>query len=252
MMQKENTAGLVLYSRNYREKDKLVKIFTESFGKRMFFVKNFAQSKYISSLQNFTSCQLLCTVNDNGFSFIDDVSQVDTLQHLSEDIFANAHASYLISLADAAISDNQYDPALYAFLTKSLQLIDEKFDKEIVTNIFEVQILNRFGISINFSDCQICHRSNLPMDFSYKYGGCLCPDHVNEDLRRLQLDPNVLYLLHQFQEIPLDQLEKIAIKPEMKKKLRLFIDGLYDEYVGIQLKSKKFLDSMDSWSDIMK
>lgn len=38
-MRDAETQGLVLYSRNYKEKDKLVKIFTESFGKRMFFVK---------------------------------------------------------------------------------------------------------------------------------------------------------------------------------------------------------------------
>ena len=40
-MRDAETQGLVLYSRNYKEKDKLVKIFTESFGKRMFFVKKF-------------------------------------------------------------------------------------------------------------------------------------------------------------------------------------------------------------------
>ena len=43
-MRDAETQGLVLYSRNYKEKDKLVKIFTESFGKRMFFVKNFGKS----------------------------------------------------------------------------------------------------------------------------------------------------------------------------------------------------------------
>ena len=34
------TKGLVLFARNHREKDKLVKIFTEKYGKIMFFVKN--------------------------------------------------------------------------------------------------------------------------------------------------------------------------------------------------------------------
>ena len=68
----------------------------------------------------------------------------------------------------------------------------------------------------------------------------------------MQLDPNVIYLVNLFQEISLDQLEKISVKEEMKQKIRLFIDGLYDEYVGIHLKSKKFLDSMKDWADVMK
>lgn len=62
----------------------------------------------------------------------------------------------------------------------------------------------------------------------------------------------MIYLINLFQEISLDELKKISIKEEMKAKIRQFIDGLYDEYVGIHLKSKKFLDGMSGWADIMK
>ena len=236
-MRDAETQGLVLYSRNYKEKDKLVKIFTESFGKRMFFVKNFGKSPYASSLQAFTDGKLTATINDGGFSFIEDVSEV---------------VVYIISLADAAISDNQYDPALYGFLKRSLELLDQGFDMEVVTNIFELQVLHRFGISLNFSECAFCHKTVGPFDFSYKFSGCLCPQHFDEDLRRSHLDPNVIYLVNLFQEISLDELKKISIKADMKLKIRQFIDGLYDEYVGIHLKSKKFLDGMSGWADIMK
>ncbi|MCZ1300290.1 DNA repair protein RecO, partial [Enterococcus faecium] len=30
------------------------------------------------------------------------------------------------------------------------------------------------------------------------------------------------------------------------------IDQLYDEYVGIHLKSKKFIDQMKSWAHVLK
>ena len=91
-MRDAETQGLVLYSRNYKEKDKLVKIFTESFGKRMFFVKNFGKSPYASSLQAFTDGKLTATINDGGFSFIEDVSEVVVYKNISSDIFINAHA----------------------------------------------------------------------------------------------------------------------------------------------------------------
>lgn len=252
MMRDVETRGLILYSQNYKEKDKLVKIFTESFGKRMFFVKNFGKSKYASGLQNFTSSVLTATINDEGFSFIDDVSETVTYKHIIEDIFVNAHASYIISLADSAIADNHYDPALFSFLIRALELLDEGFDMEIITNIFELQVLNRFGVSLNFGECAFCHTTAGPFDFSYKFSGCLCPKHFDEDLRRSHLDPNVIYLCNLFQEISLDELKRISIKPEMKQKIRQFIDGLYDEYIGIHLKSKKFLDGMSDWADIMK
>ncbi|MGZ7269044.1 DNA repair protein RecO, partial [Streptococcus pyogenes] len=72
------------------------------------------------------------------------------------------------------------------------------------------------------------------------------------DPRRSHIDPNVLYLLDQFQSISFADLETISIKAEMKQKLRIFIDRLYEEYVGIHLKSKKFIDDLDKWAHIMK
>lgn len=251
-MQKVETQALVLYSRNYREKDRLIKVFTESFGKRMFFVKNYARSKYATSLQNFTSAKILASINDGGFSFIDDVSDVETYRNIEEDIFVNAHATYIIALADAAVPDGQYDPALYGFLIRCLELMNQGFDEEIITNIFELQVLTRFGVQLDFSQCQFCHRTNLAFDYSYKFSGCLCPEHYNEDPRRTHVHPNVIYLLHQFQEISLDELKKISVKSDLKKQIRQFLDGIYDEYVGIHLKAKKFLDSMDDWAGIMK
>ena len=44
-MQKLESRGLVLFNRNYRENDKLVKIFTEQAGKRMFFVRGGGSGK---------------------------------------------------------------------------------------------------------------------------------------------------------------------------------------------------------------
>lgn len=251
-MRDVETRGLVLYSQNHKEKDKLVKIFTESFGKRMFFVKNASKSRLTASLQNFTSLDLSATINDEGFSFINDIGDVDVFRYLREDIFANAYASYVVSLADAAVADNTYDPQLYEFLIKTLELLNEKIDKEILTNIFELQILSRFGASLNLTECVICSRRDLPMDFSFSYGGCLCSEHFSRDPRRLHLDPNILYLAGQFMEISIETLEKISVSNDKKKQLRSFIDALYDEYVGIQTKAKKFLDGMEDWSDLIK
>ncbi|WP_105264212.1 DNA repair protein RecO, partial [Streptococcus suis] len=53
-MERIETRGLVLYNRNFREDDKLVKIFTEKAGKRMFFVKHASKSKLVASIQPLT------------------------------------------------------------------------------------------------------------------------------------------------------------------------------------------------------
>lgn len=251
-MQRIESRGLVLYNRNFREDDKLVKIFTEVAGKRMFFVKHANRSKLTAGIQALTVADYSLKLNEEGLSYIDDVHQIKTFKKIHEDIFQLAYASYIVSLADACMQDGIADAALFAFLEKTLDLMEAGLDMEVLTNIFEIQLLNRFGVSLNFHECVFCHRVGLPFDYSYQYSGVLCPQHYHEDQRRPHLDPNLLYLLGQFQSISFTDLETISIKAEMKQKLRLFIDQLYEEYVGIHLKSKKFIDDLNKWGGIMK
>lgn len=252
MLKSLTSQGLVLYNRNFREDDKLVKIFTEQAGKRMFFVKHAGKSKLAPVIQPLTAANLLMKINDDGLSYIEDYQDVVTYHRINEDLFIMAYASYVSALADASLQDNQPDPALFAFLQKTLELMNNGLDYEVLTNIFEIQILSRFGVSLNFHDCAFCHRMGLPFDFSFKYSGVLCPDHYHQDERRCHLNPNLPFLLDQFQAVRFSELETISLKSDIKKQLRDFIDLLYDEYVGIHLKSKKFIDSLGDWGSILK
>lgn len=75
-MQTKETYGLVLYNRNYREDDKLVKIFTETDGKHMFFVRHAGKSRFNSVIQPLTIAKFIVKINDNGLSFIEDYKEV--------------------------------------------------------------------------------------------------------------------------------------------------------------------------------
>lgn len=250
-MQTKETYGLVLYNRNYREDDKLVKLFTETDGKYMFFVRHASKSKLAAVLQPLTIAKFILKLNDEGLSFIEDYKEVENFKAINADLFKLSYASYVTALADAALSDHVADAPLFAFLQKTLSLMEEGLDYAILTNIFEIQILERFGVRLNFHECIFCHRVGLPFDFSHRYSGLLCPEHYHKDNHRSHLDPNMLYLVDRFQAIHFDDLRTISIKPEMKQKLRLFIDDLYQTYVGLHLKSKQFIDDLGTWGDIM-
>lgn len=251
-MQTKETRGLVLYNRLFREDDKLVKIFTETSGKHMFFVRHATNSKLSSVIQPLILADFILKINNHGLSYIEDYKGVSLFKEINADIYKLAYATYLVSLADAAISDAVYDAPLFAFLIKTLELMDEGLDYEILTNIFEIQILDRFGVQFNFHDCVFCHRVGLAFDFSHRYSGLLCPEHYEKDLYRSHLDPNVPYLLNQFQTLHFDSLKTISVKPDMKQKLRKFIDEVYEDYIGLRLKSKKFIDDLDHWGQVMK
>ena len=116
---------------------------------------------------------------------------------------------------DAAIEDRVYDPHLYDFTRQALTQLEQGRDPEIITNIFELQLLQRFGVTPQLDHCSICGRREGIFDYSSKYGGVLCQEHFNQDLHRYHADPKAIY-------------------------------------VGLHLKSKRFLDQMQNWSGMLR
>lgn len=251
-METVQSRGLVLYNRPYREKDRLVKIFTEKAGKRMFFVRNVEKSQRLAQIQPLVVGDYIFKLRQEGLGYIDEVSVETVYPKIQGDIYSLAYASYVLALADASIQDGQADPALFQFVTKTLDLMEAGLDYEVLTLIFEMQILDRFGTRLVLSECCFCHRSGQPFDYSFVYDGVLCPDHYEQDVHRAHFKPNCLFLLERFQAVSLEELESIRLSKETKADLRQTLDTFYQEYVGIQLKAKKFLDSLDEWGSLLK
>lgn len=248
------TKGIILFTKDYKEKDKLVKIFTESFGMLMFFVKGaHRKNNPISpAILPFTEAVYIGDFREEGLSFLNGSKEVFPFRTIQGDIFVNAYATYILNLADAAIEDRTYDPNLYHFVKQALTLLNENKDAEIIANIFEIQVLNRFGITPLWKQCAACGETQGKFDYSSAYSGVLCERHWHLDERRYHADPVAIYFIRLFSSISYDKVHDISVKPETKAAIRKTIDELYDEYVGIHLKSKKFIDQMKSWEDTLK
>lgn len=254
MSQLVESKGLIISSRNYKEKDKLVKIFTESAGKMMFYVKGIHRRNQplAPAIRPFTQAVYIGTFKSEGLSFITSVKDVHAYRKIQEDIFLSGYGTYLLSLVDAAIEDHQYDPNLFHFTQQALERMNQGDDAEIITNIFEIQILQRFGIAPIWTHCAVCGETQGKFDYSSKYGGVICERHWSLDPRRYHADPRAVYFARMFSAISYERINGIHLKEETKQAIRQLIDQLYEEYVGIHLKSKKFIDQMKSWEHVLK
>lgn len=249
----QDTEGIVISARNYRENDRLVKIFTERYGKRMFFIKGTrkANSKLKAAVLPFTTATYIADIKDEGLCFIRDAKDLVHLNHLHTDIFLNAYATYILSLADAALEDGRPDPTLFHKIKQLLFEIDEGTDPEILVNIFEVQVLPYFGVAPEWRGCRICGNTTGPFDYSGSYGGLLCREHWGLDQHRYHASQRAIYFLRLFSVVSMDKLGTINVKDETKREIRTVLDMIYDESVGIKLKSKRFIDQMHTWGNML-
>lgn len=246
--------AIVLWNKNHKEKDKLVKIFTEKHGKLMCYARGIHQKNSMlkSVIQPFSCAVFLGKFNDDGLSFLNAAKEVESFSMIQQDIFIHAHATYILGLLDAAIEDRQEDRKLFHLVELALILLNNGNDEQIITNIFEVQLLPKFGMTPNWLSCAICGETHGAFDYSMLYGGVICQKHWDKDKRRLHGTPKVVHLLRIFSQIPYERIGNITVKKETKNELRRLIDLLYEEYVGIHLKSKTFLNQMNTWEDRLK
>lgn len=254
MAQLEEVEGIVLYRRRHRERDFLVKIFTKRFGKVMFFVRGSKkqQSDLMQAIQPFSRATFIADIREGGLSFLRGSKDLETYRELQIDIFRNAYATYICALADAALEDKIMNLDMYYQIENSLNLLNEEYDPEVIMNIIEIKFLRNFGVTPNFIACSVCGKSEGIFDFSDKYHGILCSEHFYEDPRRLHVNPKAMHLIRLYSVLKLDKIGDISIKPETQQEIKRLIEHIYDESVGLKLKSKKFIDNLHEWEDTLK
>ena len=246
--------GIIMFRRDYRERDLLVKILTDKIGPAMFFVKGAKKRGFrlATDILPFTHGEYIGSLTDNGLSFINTASDTSQYRSIASDISKNAYATYILALVDSAFQDGQGIGGWFNQVAAALDLINSGLDEQVIANVIETQLLVRFGVAPTWDRCVICGRDDLPLDFSEQYGGMLCRNHWHLDERRLHLDQRTVYYLQRFSTLNLQKLNSIKINSTTKRRLQFVLDSLYDNEVGLNLKSKKFIRQMGQWEEKLK
>lgn len=254
MSRLEEVEGFVLSVRKHRERDYLVKLFTGQYGKLMFFVRGTKNPnfKLKTAIQPFTRATYIADIRPEGLSFIRDSKNVQAFSTIQTDIFKNAYATYICQLADAALDDRKVDVHLFHQLLDGLEAIETDRDPEIIMAIFEIRFLAYFGVMPELRGCVRCGLTEGPFDYSSKFHGLLCPGHFHEDERRFHASPRAIHFIRLFSVVSFDKINTISLKKETKDAIRQVIDQLYDEMVGLNLKSKRFINKMHQWENMLK
>ena len=238
--------GIVLFVRPYREKDALVKIFTKDFGTRMFFIKGYQAANHPlkKHLLPLSQHQYVGRVNDSGFSFLKEGATLNAFRQLQADPFLQAHAAYASQLIDASIEDHQVDLQHYHLLEAVLTKLNQVEEGRPVTLWLEINLLNRFGLQVDWLHCQECGGQARPMDFSMVRQGVLCAHHLQADPYRLQLRKPVLSVIQTLSQIQLQQLGEVQVSDQTYESCQAVMQMIYQEWVGMHLKSASYLQAL--------
>jgi len=246
--------AIVMYQREHKEKDLMVKMLTQKYGKRMFYIKNGKSKRYqfAADVQPLTWATYEGTINQTGLSFINAVKDSQHSAILLTDVEKNAYMTYILGLIDAAFVDNQPIEKWYTWAQLALDKLETGFDPQGLANYFEIQLLPAFGLTPTWGSCVVCGRTDLPLDYSEKLNGTICQLHWSVDEYRLQASPRAIRILSQLNKIDLQQLGTLSLKVDTKQDMARVLDKLYDDQVGVHLKAKSFIQQLANWSTKLK
>lgn len=245
----EKFSAIVIRRRDYREHDLLVKMLTDKLGPAMFLVRGAKRprSKKAMAVLPFSYGQFVGWLAPQKLCYIVSVQETHQWMQMGDDLLRNAYATYLLDLVDHAFDEGVPMGAWYGQIFRALEMMNEGYDPQIMTNVLEVQLLAHFGVAPRWDACVVCGQQTRLMDYSEEYGGLLCMNHFDLDPHRLHLDQRTVAYLRLFASLDLRKVDQVNVAPLVKRNLRWALDKIYNDQVGLRLKSKEFIDSMSKW-----
>ncbi|WP_051330900.1 DNA repair protein RecO [Aneurinibacillus terranovensis] len=244
--------GIVVRTTDYGEANKILTVFTREAGKIGIMARGAkkTKSRFTAISQLFTYGHFLYQAG-SGMASLQQGDLIRSFRSIREDLTKTAYSVYLVELLDRMTEDKERDPYLFDTLLSALTWADEGKDMEIVARLFEMKMLQAAGYRPRLDACVHCGAVNVPFFFSIKEGGFLCQNCQRHDPYMVPTGPGAVKVLQYFTHMHMHQLGNINVSSKTKQQLRQVMLTFFDEYTGLSLKSRKFLDQLERMTETL-
>jgi len=233
--------GIIISETNFGETSKIVNILTCD-GIIGCMAKGAKTLK--SPLRSFTMTLSYGAFNiyyhEDKLSTIKSADIIDDFSNIKKDITLISYMTYLCDLANQVMKQN-INSEIYYMLISSLKKINNGLNPMVISNIYELKLLDYLGVGINFNACAKCGNKAKIVTIDPDIGGYICQNcYTNEII----YDDKTLKMLRMYYLVEIDSISDLKISDVVIQNINFFINTYYERYTGIYLKSKKFVEEM--------
>ena len=235
--------GIVVSEVDYKESSKIINILTKDDGLIGIIARGTKQvkSKLSGVTSKLTYGYFHINYKEKGLSNLIEVDIIDNFKNIRKDINLMSYSLYILELADK-VYRHDFSDEVYALLIASLKKIDEGYDYKVITNIFELKMLDSLGIRPVIDECVNCGNKQDIVTISSYRGGYLCKNCLKGEVIT---DIKTIKLLRMFYYVDINNITKLDVSKEIQQELSHFIYDYYDRYSGLYLKSREFLENLE-------
>jgi DNA repair protein RecO (recombination protein O) len=236
--------ALILKRSDIGEADRLLTIYTPSYGKLRVVAKGVrkTQSRKSGHVELFTHSNLLIARGRN----LDLITQAETIEPflaLRENLERTAYAYYCAELVDQFAEESLENTPVFDLLHSAFRWIGESGDLWLTARFFELHMLAHFGYQPQLHYCVQGDELIEAVDnyFDASRGGVVCPRHGEAVKEARPLSLNVLKALRYLQTHAYDD----AMHLQLSAQTRIDVEAVLVRYITHilerRLKSTDFL-----------
>ncbi len=233
--------SIILKSVPYKENDALITLYSLEYGKLTLHARGVKKmtSKNAPSVLPMTYSELEVDIRQ-GLSNLVRGQVLNYYKNIKKSIECEIIANYLLEYYYRYIDVNEPDFDYYDFLFQVLNALENGYSFLVIYALIQCFIIKHNGIMLEVDGCVVCGDTHIH-SFSIDKGGFVCGRHVT--VKDLHLSKEELQALRYIYKCPISKIDQLHIKIDLKNLYKLF-NHYIDEYCGIHLKTKVFIESI--------
>lgn len=245
MEQYQHWNAIILRSRDYKEADQLLTVYTREQGKRTVQARGVKKtnSKLRGGILLFSQAELVVTMG-KAFPIVTGAVTTTSFASLRNEFARMSYAGYAAELLDQVISEGHADEELYLFMLQTLKLL-EFIDPWVAVRYLETKVLERQGYPLALKACQHCGVRLSGERHRAVYGGLLCDACAGNAPNGIVLSQEGRTFLQALESFPLHRFGWLYLSKEGRKSVAEFMDLQMQQVLSYPLKTRDFLRSMN-------
>ncbi|KAA1040075.1 DNA repair protein RecO [Macrococcus equipercicus] len=244
MLNKVN--GIVIRRVDYGDSHLIVTFLAEHGRKIPVMARNAKKSKKFGYALDLFYENLFIFSQFKGMGTLSSVDTLNSHYEIRSDLFKLTYAQYIAELIDKAMEDDDESKFVYELLKFGLDHIADGADPAVIALIASLKCMPLYGYTPNFTECPVDRSAGHAQfaGYSMKLNSVLTQRAMAEDMHAVPMSNKSLYFLYLLNSLPLEQYSSVTISEELVSEMERLVFQLYDEFIGVSLKSRRILEQL--------
>lgn len=243
----KKSVGIVIRRVEYGDNHLIITFLNEAGIKVAVMARNARKStKYGAGLDLFYE-NLFIFSQFKGMGTLSSVDIIKSHYSIRSDIMKLTYAQYIVEIIDRGLDDDTSNKQVFQLLKFGLYRISEGDNEALIALFVSLKMMSLYGYEPNFKysthDGALDHKDFVA--YSFKYNSVVTKFGLIDDPHAIRISNKALYLLYLLDEVPLDKVSGMKISDEVVREMESLVFKMYDEFVGVFLKSRKIIEQLN-------